>query len=271
VANSVSSVAVTAVANHAGARVVGAGPVSLTVGANRIAVTVTAEDDVTTKEYVVVVTRSSGGSSSGGTGGGTGGEEVGGDDTTPLAEPFPFTDVAESDWFYGDVYYMWEHELMNGTSATLFSPDRTLTRGMVVTVLYRMEGEPDVSGLTNPFPDVAAGEYYTDAVVWAAAEKIVLGYPSGRYGPSENVTREQLAAIIHRYENALAKIPENTVEARDFTDKGKISAYAQESVNALVLQDIIRGRANDTFDPQGTATRAEFAAMLHRFLTALAA
>ncbi|MDR1158409.1 MAG: S-layer homology domain-containing protein [Oscillospiraceae bacterium] len=264
VANGVSGVTVTAVANHAGAKVAGAGALSLAVGVNRLTVTVTAEDNVTKKEYVITITRGS----SGGSSVVSGTEDVG-DNTAPLASLFPFTDVAESDWFYGDVYYMWENELMNGMSVTLFSPDRTLTRGMVVTVLYRMEGRPDVSELGNPFPDVAAGEYYTDAVIWAAAEKIVLGYPNGKFGPNENVTREQLATIIHRYENALKKIPENTAETRDFTDKDKISGYAQESVNALVLQDIIRGRSNDAFDPQGTATRAEFAAMLHRFLVAV--
>jgi hypothetical protein len=265
VANGISGVTVTAVANHAGAKVAGAGVVSLSVGENKITVTVTAEDNVTKKEYVITMTRRTRSNSSVS---GTEGEEVG-DETTPLASLFPFTDVEESDWFYDDVYYMWENELMNGTSDALFSPGRTLTRGMVVTVLYRMEGEPDVSELDNPFPDVAAGQYYTEAVTWAAAEEIVLGYPGGRYGPDEDVTREQLAAIIHRYEGALGKTPENTVEARNFTDKDKISDYAQEGVNALVLQDIIRGRASGAFDPQGTATRAEFAAMLHRFLVAV--
>jgi hypothetical protein len=266
VANGVNRITVTALANHAGAKVAGAGDISLAVGANEIKVTVTAEDNVTTKEYVIVITRRASSSSSGTIG--TGGEDVD-DETTPLASLFPFTDVEESDWFYGDVYYMWENELMNGTSPTLFSPNRTLTRGMVVTVLYRMENEPDVSGTDNPFPDVAAGQYYTEAVIWAAAEKIVLGYPSGRFAPDENVTREQLATILYRYEKTLEKVPEDTAAARDFSDGDKISGYAREGVNALVLQGIIRGRESGVFDPQGTATRAEFAAMLHRFLAAV--
>ena len=89
---------------------------------------------------------------------------------------------------------------MNGTSATLFSPNGIVTRGMVVTVLYRMEGEPDVSDLENPFDDVAEGKYFTEAVIWAAENGVVLGYGGGKYGPDDNVTREQLAAILYRYQ-----------------------------------------------------------------------
>jgi hypothetical protein len=184
---------------------------------------------------------------------------------TPLAGLFPFADVAESDWFYGDVYYMWENSLMNGTSATLFSPSRTLTRGMVVTVLYRAEGEPDVSSVANHFPDVTAGRYYTEAVVWAADHEIVLGYTDGKFGPDDDITREQMAAILYRYEQYAGKTPADTVEALAFADEGSVSAYAKEAVGKLVTQGIIAGKPNNRFNPQGGATRAEFAAVLHRF------
>jgi hypothetical protein len=229
---------------------------------------------------VVPYTAGSGGENSGDpptviSGGGSPGTPASGSTTeapepeTPLAEVFPFTDVSEGDWFYGDVYAVWEGGLMNGTSATLFSPGRTLTRGMAVTVLYRMEGEPDTDELDNPFSDVAAGEYYTDAVVWAAEHEIVLGYPGGGFGPNDNITREQMAAILYRYEQYAQKAPADTVEARVFADESGIGGYAKEAVAKLVTQGIIAGKPNNRFDPRGNATRAEFAAVLHRFTEAV--
>jgi hypothetical protein len=198
----------------------------------------------------------------------TGGASID-DPETPLAGLFPFTDVAESDWFYGDVYYMWENGLMNGTSDTLFSPGRTLTRGMVVTVLYRMESEPGVDGLGTPFPDVAEGVWYTDAIKWAADKKIVLGYGDGHFGPDDDITREQMAAILYRYQQLAEEAPPDAVEEITFADAGDISDYAKEPVKALVMQGIINGKPNNRFDPKGNATRAEFAAMLHRYAAAL--
>ena len=187
----------------------------------------------------------------------------------PLGAAFPFTDVLTSNWFYGDVYYMWEHELMNGTAATLFSPNDLVKRGMVVTVLYRMEGEPDVSGLENPFGDVADGMYYTEAVIWAASKGIVRGYSETQYGPNDNVTREQLAAILFRYQEFADKIPPDVNEPIEFDDESSISEYALEPVGTLVTQGVINGKDNNMFDPKGNATRAEFAAMLHRYLLAI--
>ncbi|MDR0381796.1 MAG: S-layer homology domain-containing protein, partial [Oscillospiraceae bacterium] len=172
------------------------------------------------------------------------------DEETPLAEIFPFTDVSEDDWFYGDVYAMWENNLMNGTSPTLFSPNRTLTRGMVVTVLYRAEGSPGVAGLDNPFPDVSAGQYYTDAVLWAAEHEIVRGYPGGGFGPDDNITREQMAAILYRYEQYAEQIPSDISEARAFADGDGIGDYAKEAVAKLVTQGIISGKPNNRFDPR---------------------
>jgi hypothetical protein len=191
------------------------------------------------------------------------------EEETPLALPFLFTDVKESDWFYGDVYAMWENNLMNGTSETLFSPNSALTRAMVVTVLYRMEGSPDVSAMANPFPDVPAGQYYTDAVRWAAGHGIVLGYTNGEFGPNDNITREQMAAILHRYEQYAQTAPPDVIEAREFADGDSISEYAKAAVAKLVTQGVITGKPNDIFDPKGNATRAEFAAVLHRFMEAV--
>ena len=211
-----------------------------------------------------------GGATGGGTVTGTAtGEEIE-DPGLPFGAAFPFTDVLEGNWFYDDVYYMWENELMNGTAATLFSPNDPVRRGMVVTVLYRMEGEPDVSGLENPFDDVADGMYYTDAVTWAADKGIVLGYNDSEYGPNDDVTREQLAAILFRYQGFMDKVPPDANEPIEFDDEGSISEFAAEPVSALVAQGIINGKENNMFDPKGNATRAEYAAMLNRYLLAIA-
>lgn len=188
------------------------------------------------------------------------------DPDNPLVAAFPFTDVKMGDWFYKDVLYMWANSLMNGTEETLFSPNGLVTRGMVVTVLYRMEGAPDVSGSTNPFDDVASGVYYTDAIKWGAEHDIIRGYGDGRFGPGDNVTREQLATILFRYQQYADNIPPDIAESREFADRSNISDYAKEAVNKLVMQGIINGKPDNKFDPKGNATRAEFAAMLHRFL-----
>jgi len=137
---------------------------------------------------------------------------------------------------------------------------------MVVTVLYRMEGSPDVSALNMPFTDVAAGLWYSDAIKWAASKEIALGVGDGTFLPGQNVTREQMAAFIFRYsEFAKAGLPVKN-EYKGFADQGDISTYAVDYVIALFQSDIIRGKDNNRFDPRGLANRAEFAAMLHRYL-----
>jgi hypothetical protein len=178
----------------------------------------------------------------------------------------PFTDVKQKAWYYDSVRYVHKNELMNGTSADKFSPNLTLTRGMVVTVLYRKEGIPEMSAFENPFSDVKAGKYYTDAVKWAAENGIVSGYGDGRFAPDENITREQMAVILRNYELYTDKIPEDILMDREFADWKKISGWAKDAVNRLVIQGIINGKPDNLFDPKGAATRAEFAAILYRFL-----
>jgi len=210
-------------------------------------------------------------------GGNQGGGDPGGGTTVdtpdiPTTDPdlpgavFPFTDVLETNWFYENVYYMWKNKLMNGISATLFDPYASLTRGMVVTVLYRMKGAPDVSGLAMPFSDVAEGVWYSDAIKWAEKNDIARGLGGGIFRPNDNVTREQMAAFIFRYaEYAETAIPE-IIDYADFADQAEISEWAVEAVEALFMAEVIRGKENNRFDPKGFATRAEFAAMLNRFL-----
>ena len=183
----------------------------------------------------------------------------------PGSGVFPFTDVIESDWFYEDVYYAWSNELVRGTSETTFGPDTAITRGMVVTILYRSEGEPSVTGLENPFRDVEEDEWYTDAIKWAVENGVVLGYDDGTYGPNVNVSRQELATILFRY--AGSDLPEK----RDYTafaDETNIEVYAVDPVKALYVSGIINGKPGNVFDPLGTATRAEFVAMIHRLFDA---
>jgi predicted amidohydrolase YtcJ len=180
----------------------------------------------------------------------------------------PFDDVKESDWFCDDVAYAYENRLFNGTSATTFGPDVPMTRGMLVTVLYRLHGEPSTGEAPNPFGDVSGGAYYTDAVVWAALNGIVNGYGSGLFGPDDNVTREQMAAILTRYmREAEIDLPPTDDPYIAFADEAQISDYAKEAVQALYQWEIINGVSGTqlVIDPQGSATRAQVAAVLHRF------
>jgi hypothetical protein len=192
------------------------------------------------------------------------------DESVPLAEPGaiwdnPFIDVKEEDWFYNDVEYTHIRGLIMGTSGNTFSPITSTTRGMIVTILYRHAGSPDVSTLANPFSD-AAGKYYTDAVKWAAANNIVAGVGGGYFEPEAPVTRQDLAAILNRYAGfAGMKLPVTRAYTA-FNDDADIAGYAREAIEKFFAAAIIEGKGNGIADPKGTATRAEVASMLHRFL-----
>ena len=177
----------------------------------------------------------------------------------------PFVDITEDDWFYNDVEYVYTNGLMFGVGDMKFDPNANLSRAMLVTVLYRLESSPAVSG-TSPFNDVPTGQWYTDAIIWAAANGIVNGYGNGDFGPNDNITREQLATILYRYQQFSGKIPADIVMDKKYSDWDDISGYAKNAVNVLTIQGIILGKPSGMFDPQGSATRAEGAAMLHRFL-----
>ena len=176
----------------------------------------------------------------------------------------PFTDVTKVDWFYDDVAYVFEQKLMQGTDTTIFSPYITTTRGMIVAILYRLEGEPTVSG-TNPFDDVAAGKYYTDAIIWAAANKIVEGYGNGKFGPEDNITREQMAAILWHYAKYKGYDISASADLSKFTDAEKISSYAVTPISWANANNLISGKGKGILDPGGNALRCEVAAILHRF------
>jgi len=189
----------------------------------------------------------------------------------PLEELWvnPFKDVNDTDWFFGAVQYINQKGLIQGTASDTFSPNIPLTRGMAVTVLYRLEGSPSVDGLDNPFSDVPADQWYTNAVIWAAENNIVAGYGGNRYGPADNVTREQLATIFMNYYKHLGKGPEGAWMVKvDFEDLADISDWAFEAVAYCSMTGIITGKPNSIFDPKGNATRAEFATILMRFIEA---
>ena len=185
---------------------------------------------------------------------------------TPAPVALPFTDVKSGNWFYDAVKYAYAQGLMTGTSATTFAPNGTMNRAMIVTVLYRLEKSPAVTGASK-FTDVPAGQWYSDAVAWAAANKIVNGYDETTFGPMNAVTREQMAAILFRYEQY--KGLENVTLEENLTrfpDQNKISAYAIPALQWAVGQKIINGNADGTLDPTGTATRAQVAQIFTNLL-----
>ena len=179
----------------------------------------------------------------------------------------PFDDAGRGDWFYDSVVYVYENGLMDGVSDTLFDPDGTVTRAQLVTMLWRLDGEPSVN-YALPFTDVSGGEWYVEAVRWAAGEGIVNGVSETEFAPNAAVTREQLAAILHRYaqhEGYDVSIGEST-NILSYSDFASISEYAISAMQWACGEGIITGVTESTLEPQGTATRAQSAAILMRFL-----
>ena len=177
----------------------------------------------------------------------------------------PFADVSGSDWFYNDVRYVYEKGIMDGTGADRFSPNAPLTRAMIVTILYRMAGSPAMSGASD-FKDVDSNKWFAKAVAWAAANGIVNGYGDSLFGPNDPVTREQLAAILYRYA-VYGGMTAVTLEENlgSFADTAQLSAYAIQAMNWAVGQGLINGSGSNLV-PKAQATRAQVAAIIHRYL-----
>ncbi len=187
------------------------------------------------------------------------------EDSTVVEPTTDFDDVTSADWFAEAVKYVTNKGLMNGTSKTTFGPKSGTTRGMIVTVLYRLEGEPIASAVS--FTDVADGQYYANAVAWANANGIVTGYGNGKFGPDDGITREQLAAILYRYAQYKrydVSVGEDT-NIMDYDDVRQISSYAVPAIQWACGAGVMTGKSIYTLDPKGGATRAEVAAMLMRF------
>ncbi|MGI5930668.1 MAG: S-layer homology domain-containing protein [Pseudoflavonifractor sp.] len=180
----------------------------------------------------------------------------------------PFTDVSESDWFFNDVKFVYQNGLMNGTSATTFSPEGTTSRGMIVTILWRMAGSPDMEDKIwgYPFADVDATAYYGTAVYWARLNGIAGGYDDATFGPNDPITREQMAVMMYRYAQYMGyDTTQGGMAIREYADYGQVSSYALEAMDWANATGIVTGTSESTLSPQGQATRAQAAAMFTRF------
>jgi len=178
----------------------------------------------------------------------------------------PFDDVSEGHWFYDYVRSVFEQGLMRGVSDNAFRPNANLSRGMVVTVLWRQQGEPRATADNAVFSDVSDGTWYSEAVRWAAENGIVEGFGDGRFRPNDYITRQHLTIILARYADFAEKELPETRAFVAFDDAGRVATYASDAVRRAFMAGIINGRGDNIFDPMGNATRAEFAAMLSRFL-----
>ena len=186
-------------------------------------------------------------------------------DENPSTGENPFTDVSEKDWFFDDVLFVYDYGLMVGTGKTLFSPHETVTRGMMATILWRMEGSPIPKG-KNRFTDVEDVKRYADAITWTAENGIFADYDKDRFKPDDPITREQLAAIFYRYADYKDYDMTFKGDLDKFKDADEITDYAKTAMQWAVGSDLVKGKSGALLDPQGTATRAEIAAMLHRFI-----
>jgi hypothetical protein len=210
----------------------------------------------------------SSGSSGGGGGGGTA-QNPASDSTGSQQQTggtaAAFSDVTASDWFYEDVIYAVENNLMNGISGSEFAPKNNITRAMLVTILYRYSGSPNVSG-GKEFPDVPAGKWYSDAVNWASSNGIVNGYANGNFGTNDDITREQIAVILYNFAKQKSINTSKTTDLSAYTDWGSASSYARDAMSWAAAEGLILGRTADTLAPKGNATRAEAATLLRRFI-----
>lgn len=182
----------------------------------------------------------------------------------PTDTDLPFEDVDSDEWYYSAIKYSYNNKIIMGYNSTTFAPNDNITRGMLVTILYRMEGSQNVPGKSK-FPDVQdSKQYYYEAVKWASAKNIVSGYDTGKFGPNDNITREQLAVILWKYSKYKGKFQEVDTDFSKFQDSNQISNYAKEGMKWILGKDIMHG-SNGKLIPQGTATRAEASALLSNY------
>lgn len=188
-----------------------------------------------------------------------------GEITLPEKVELPFTDVSETAWYRENVEYVYKNELMTGKTDTLFAPNDVLLRSEFCTILYRAEGEPNVT-YTDIFSDVPANTWYTEGVMWAYENGIVNGYENGKFGTSDYITREQMAVMMERYGKYKGYNMADGADLTSFEDYTKISSYAKDAMAWAVAEEIIRGKEEGVLlDPQGNALRAECAAIIQRF------
>ena len=193
--------------------------------------------------------------------------EVSKPEVQTTSEPLPFHDVGSIDWFYNSVKYVYDNGLMTGLNETTFGPYENLARAQFAVILHRMNGSPDME-YTNKFPDVADNQWYTDAILWANEAGVVGGYTdTGKFGPGDNINREQMAVMMYRYANYLGYDTSARADISKYTDAGNVNEFAKEAVSWAVGEGIITGKYNETqLDPQGNASRAECATIIMRFM-----
>ena len=188
-----------------------------------------------------------------------------GDKTASIRVIVSYDDVNEDDWYYNSVIYCATNKIIYGTSNTTFSPNKNLTRGNLVTLLWRMEGSPKISG-EQKFSDVKQDAYYYEAIKWAEKNKVVNGYDDGKFRPNNNITREQLATILKNYADYNKKDTSKRADLNKFIDNKGISSYAKDGVSWAVATKVMSGKENGTrVDPSGNASRAEAAAMIANY------
>jgi hypothetical protein len=223
----------------------------------------------------VIVLQKIGGGSEGGNGGGSGGSGgggSGGSNVTPSPTPensIYFDDVYASSWFHDDVMYVAERGLMNGVEQGVFAPQMSITRGMLVAILGRMS---DVNAQLYPagaFADVLANQYYAPYVEWARLNNVVQGFEDGMFRPDNAITRQDAAVIFRRYASFTGKTLKNSGFYAGLADGGQVAEYARSAVYDLMGARIILGDDAGNFKPQAHITRAESAAILHRFISAV--
>lgn len=185
-------------------------------------------------------------------------------DTVVNSNGLPFTDVSSSAWYRGAVSYVYNKKIILGTNDYTFAPDAKLTRGMLVSILWRMEGSPKVAS-TNSFSDVKnTSMYYYYAVNWATSNKIVSGYSNGKFGPNDNITREQLAVMLSNYCRYKGKYKATSTDLTTYSDGAKVSSFAETAMKWAVGNQVVTG-SNNKLNPQGNASRAEAASMLYKY------
>nr|WP_325301210.1 S-layer homology domain-containing protein [uncultured Oscillibacter sp.] len=183
------------------------------------------------------------------------------------AGPSTFSDVAAGSTFAADIAYVSQKGLMSGKGGGLFKPQESITRGQLVTILYRLEGQPAVSGAG--FPDVAAGSYCEKAVKWAAANGITAGGKDGLFRPNDSITREQLATFLYRYNNYKGYVVSKQADLSAFSDSGSVSSYAKDALSWANGTGLVNGTSDGRLNPSGGATRGQAAAILHRFCVSI--
>ncbi len=175
----------------------------------------------------------------------------------------PFTDVARDAWYYDAVSYVYDQGMVNGTTPTTFSPEVTTSRGMLVTILYRLAGQPEAP--LAAYPDVSAEQYYAAPIGWASQNRVVVGYETGLFQPDSPITREQMATILYRYAKAVGYDVTAKGDVTVFSDAEAISPFAAEAMTWAVGAELLAGMGDGTLLPGGQATRAQVATILTRF------